>query len=140
MWIPSHGHGRMAPTFQPGQAGNPLGKGGVYREVLQLARQASPDAMRKLIGLMDDSDSRVALMACDKVLERAWGKVKDVDDKDAADPGAVERRAATRAEVFRMLQSLAQAEPLAIAGRAEGADQATSGPDAGAPSGPSEPR
>lgn len=69
-------------VWKPGQSGNPSGKGGLYMECLMLARRASPDAMRKMIVLMDSEDERVALMAQDKVLERAWGKVKELDPNE----------------------------------------------------------
>jgi hypothetical protein len=46
-----------------------------------MAREASPYATKRLIELMDDPDSRVALMAADEVLERAWGKPKEQDEQ-----------------------------------------------------------
>ena len=49
-----------------------------------LARQAAPDAMRRLIELMRSEDERVASVACNAVLERAWGKPKLYDP--AAEP------------------------------------------------------
>jgi len=36
--------------------------------------------VRKLIKLIDSPDERVALMASDKILERAWGKPKEMSD------------------------------------------------------------
>src|SRR5260370_22060350 len=40
---------------------------------------ASADAARRLIELIQSEDERVALMAADKVFERAWGKPKEYD-------------------------------------------------------------
>jgi hypothetical protein len=117
MRIPSHGGGMLRP-FQPGNAANPGGLGGQYREVLALARQASPYAMKKLIKLIDHRNPRVAAVAAEKVLERAWGKVKEVDPSAAIDPEAAERRSRMRAEVIRMLQALAVPEAL-IEGEAD---------------------
>jgi hypothetical protein len=37
------------------------------------------EAARRLIGLMYSEDERVALMAADKVLDRAWGRPKEPD-------------------------------------------------------------
>ena len=74
--IPSHGHGVLFP-FSKGQSGNPGGKGGLFQEITSIARKASPDAVRRIIELMQDEDSRVSLMACMAVLDRAFGKVKD---------------------------------------------------------------
>jgi hypothetical protein len=44
-----------------------------------LCREASADAARRLIELMYSEDERVALMAADKVLDRAWGRPKEPD-------------------------------------------------------------
>jgi hypothetical protein len=54
-----------------------------------LCREASPDAARRLIELMYSEDERVALMAADKVLERAWGRPKEPEQ-----PTSFERRLA----------------------------------------------
>jgi hypothetical protein len=54
-----------------------------------LCREASPDAARRLIDLMNSEDERVALMAADKVLERAWGRPKEPEQ-----PTSLERRLA----------------------------------------------
>ena len=66
-------------AFKPGQSGNPGGRTASFVECQRLAREASPDAMRRLIELMASPDERVALMAADKVLERAWGKPREYD-------------------------------------------------------------
>lgn len=112
--IPKHGNGYLKP-FQPGNRANPGGLGGAdYREVLTLARSASPHAMAKLVKLIDHKNPRVAVVAAKEVLERAWGRVKEVDPAASADPDAAERRAKMRAEVIRMLQALAVPEPLTV--------------------------
>lgn len=108
---PSHGRGMLRP-FLPGNRANPSGVGADYREVLKLARDASPHAMQTLIKAMDHKDKRIAIVAADKVLERAWGRVKDVDPSAAVDPEASARREQMRTEVIRMLQALAVPEPL----------------------------
>src|SRR5208282_4491756 len=111
-FVPSHGHGRLIP-WAKGQSGNSRSSMAEYHRVLHLARDKSWDAMQKLIALMDDKDHRIALVAADKVLERAWGKVKEIDP-GATDQVAEEERQRMRAEVIRMLQALARAEPLTI--------------------------
>lgn len=74
----------LAPTvWKPGQTGNPNGLQGIYGRVMALARERSPRAVAKLCELIESPDDRVALMAADKLLERAWGKSKEIqDDKD----------------------------------------------------------
>jgi hypothetical protein len=65
--------------WQPGQSGNPGGKGGAYRDCLMAAREASKEAIEKLVGLMRSEDDRVAFMAATAVLDRAFGKPKEQD-------------------------------------------------------------
>jgi hypothetical protein len=73
-----------AHQWRPGQSGNPGGKGGAYAECLRLARDASPRAVHRLIELMDSEDERVAAVAANSILDRAFGKPKE-QPKDAPD-------------------------------------------------------
>ena len=79
-WLPGAVPAGARP-WQPGVSANPGGKGGLYQETLKLAREASPDAMRRLIQLSGSEDERVAAVACSAVLDRAWGKVREFDPK-----------------------------------------------------------
>ena len=63
-----------ANRWKPGQSGNPSGQSGAYGEAISLARQAAPEAMRRLIELMRSEDERVAAVACNAILDRALGK------------------------------------------------------------------
>jgi hypothetical protein len=63
-------------AFRPGQSGNPGGRTPLFGECQAIAREASPRAIERLVELVESADERVALMAADKVLERAWGKPK----------------------------------------------------------------
>ena len=49
-------------AFKPGESGNPGGRTASFAECQRLAREASSDAMRRLIELMASPDERVALM------------------------------------------------------------------------------
>ncbi|MCW3474702.1 hypothetical protein [Limobrevibacterium gyesilva] len=108
--IPPHGRGALRP-FQPGQSGNPAGKGGLYQEAQRICREATPAAARRMVELMNSKDERVALMAADKVYERAWGKSKVAPDDDI-DPAVIERRQTLRAELMDFLQEMAKPEAL----------------------------
>ena len=57
--------------WRPGQSGNPTGRGGLYLECRRLAAEASPQAMRRLIELMNAEDERVSYMATTAVLDRS---------------------------------------------------------------------
>ncbi len=70
-----------AHRWRPGQSGNPSGHSGDYGDALRLARQAAPDAVRRLVELMASDDERVAAVACNAILDRAYGK-----PAPAADP------------------------------------------------------
>ena len=62
---------------QPGQSGNPSGHSGGYGETIRLARQAASDAVRRLFELTQSEDERVAAVACNATLDRAFGKPKE---------------------------------------------------------------
>ena len=60
--------------WRPGQSGNPSGYSGAYGEAVKLAQQAAPAAVCRLIELMHSEDERVAAVACNSILDRAFGK------------------------------------------------------------------
>lgn len=66
--------------WKPGQSGNPGGKSKKLEEVKALAKDASRRALERIIELIESDDDRIALMAAKEVLDRAWGKPKEVDD------------------------------------------------------------
>jgi hypothetical protein len=59
--------------WKPGQSGNPKGR---PEGVEALARQYTPEAIRRLVRALDDNDSRVAVTAAGMILDRGWGKPK----------------------------------------------------------------
>jgi hypothetical protein len=64
--------------WQPGQSGNPGGFNGAHGEALRLAREASPKAVLRLIELMGSDDARVAVVACNAILDRGLGKPREI--------------------------------------------------------------
>lgn len=50
-----------------------------YGETVRLAREAAPAAIRRLIELMGSPDERVASVACNAILDRAFGKPREYD-------------------------------------------------------------
>jgi hypothetical protein len=71
-----------ANRWKPGQSGNPSGNSGEYGRTVRLARQAAPYAVQRLIQLMDSEDERVAAVACNSILDRAFGKPGLVKEED----------------------------------------------------------
>jgi hypothetical protein len=61
-------------------SGNPSGHSGEYGVAIKLAQRASPTAMRRLIELMDSEDERVAAVACNAILDRAFGRPKVAEE------------------------------------------------------------
>jgi len=46
----------------------------VEGDIRALAQEAGPRAIKRLIALMDDDSPRIAVIACQAVLDRAYGK------------------------------------------------------------------
>lgn len=60
--------------FQPGQSGNPSGRPKVTATIKSMAREAAPMAFQKVIDLLQSEDERVAFVAAQEILNRAYGK------------------------------------------------------------------
>ncbi|MGE0759031.1 MAG: hypothetical protein AB7O38_18580 [Pirellulaceae bacterium] len=69
-------------------------------------------AIRRLIELAGSDDERIALLACDKILERAWGKPRETGGDPSADPACSEFRSAARAAMMQELAELAKPSSL----------------------------
>jgi hypothetical protein len=67
----------MLRPFQPGNRFGENARPSRYNETLALAREASPAAMQTLIERLHDADGRIAVVAANSILERAYGKVKE---------------------------------------------------------------
>jgi hypothetical protein len=82
----------LSPAFlerrwKPGQSGNPAGHTAEYGDVIKLAQDFSLRAMERLGELMESEDERVAAVACNSILDRAFGKPEprraEADDRMA---------------------------------------------------------
>ena len=71
-----------ANQWKRGQSGNPSGHSGEYGQAMRLARQAAPHAILRLIELIDSEDERVAAVACNSILDRAFGKPAPVKEEE----------------------------------------------------------
>jgi hypothetical protein len=99
-----------ANRWRPGQSGNPSGHSGEYGQAMKLARQAAPYAVHRLIALMDSEDERVAAVACNAILDRAFGKPgpakEEKDDMEARLANMT--REERLAEMQRLLETVQQ--------------------------------
>jgi hypothetical protein len=110
--------------YKPGESGNRGGRTDQYLEAQRICREATPAAARKMVALMDSADERVALMAADKVFERAWGKAPEYNPDQEAEPlNYLKARAALESEPLTQreldaIAELASARLAAIEARA----------------------
>jgi hypothetical protein len=99
-----------ANRWRPGQSGNPSGHSGEYGEAMRLARQAAPRAILRLMELaaldrideqgnliplhqLPEADPRVVAVAANSLLDRAFGRPKQLlDDSKQDDPPVIEQR------------------------------------------------
>jgi hypothetical protein len=64
-----------------------------------------------MVALMDSADERVALMAADKIFERAWGKPREYDPEQETEPiNYLKAQAAVGAEQLTLRELGAIAE------------------------------
>jgi len=61
-------------AFKKGASGNPGGRPKVEGEIREIAQLNGPAAIRRLVQLMNDRDKRVALAACNAILDRGYGR------------------------------------------------------------------
>lgn len=84
--------------FQKGKSGNPSGRPKVVAEVRQLARKHGPDALKRIVKLMNSPDERVGLAACQEIMNRAYGKPRQELTGEDGGPIPLEIRWATSNE------------------------------------------
>jgi hypothetical protein len=62
-----------------------------------------------MIALLDDEDSRIRLVAAEKILERAWGKPREMKDEPLPDPEKEAERTKLLTKINRLLEEDAKA-------------------------------
>jgi hypothetical protein len=116
--VPVHGHGRLR-VLQPGETANPTGRSGRYAEVQRLAAEASPEAMKVLIGIMRDADeeTRARIVAIEGIFNRAFGRPREMQPEAAAPP--LDLTAVSEEKLLLIIKALEAAKE---AKRAQGGD------------------
>ena len=93
-----------ANTWRPGQSGNPGGHSGLYGEAVKLARGLSLRAVQRVGELMESEDERVSVVACNSLLDLAFGKPKPAaEEKNDMD---VRLKAMSREERVALMREL----------------------------------
>lgn len=79
--------------FQKGQSGNPAGrkaKTDAEREVEKLARAHGPAAIKRLRYWMDSDEARASVSAATTLLDRAYGKPKQLNEHSGVGGGPLQ--------------------------------------------------
>lgn len=74
--LPTSTGKRWGRPFQKGQSGNPGGRARAKENIVEIARTATPRAMRTMIAIMENEKAPYSVRAycADKVIDRAYGK------------------------------------------------------------------
>ena len=64
--------------FQPGHSGNPGGRPKIERQIVELCRGSAAEAIETLLSVMRAGKPAEALAAANAILDRAFGKPKQV--------------------------------------------------------------
>lgn len=119
---PSHGRGRLRP-FQRGQSGNPGGVAGRYQEVVRLCREAGPAVAKRLIEIALDpnEERRIVVVAGQEVLNRGFGRVREMRDGDLRGP-AMNLEGMSEEKLLLIIRALEMAQKVKRAQASEGED------------------
>ena len=105
--VPAHGKGRLR-ILQPGETANPSGRNGRYGEVTRMCRDVGPRATRYLIGIMDDpgEDTRCRIVAIQEILNRGFGKIREMSESELRDAPALDLEAVSEAKLELVIRAL----------------------------------
>jgi len=97
--------------FPKGKSGNPGGRPKIPDDIKALLKLQAPNALQKLLTLMESNDERIALTAANCVLDRAWGKPTQTTEVSGPDGEALEVKDVTPLDIARRIAfALANAE------------------------------
>ena len=89
--------------FAKGQSGNPSGRPKANPEVKEILKAASPDAARKLVGLLESRTEKIALAAATEILDRTMGRPETTGKVQVEHSGSLSLQAEVRAALLERL-------------------------------------
>ena len=89
--------------FPKGKSGNPGGRPKIPDEVKAILKLQAPNALQKLLTLMESSDERIAFSAASAILDRAWGKPSQAVEHSGPDGEPIEVNGTSDLDVARRL-------------------------------------
>ena len=89
--------------FAKGRSGNPGGRPKANPEVKEILKAASPDAARKLVGLLESRTEKIALAAATEILDRTMGRPETVGKVQVEHSGSLSLQAEVRAALLERL-------------------------------------
>ncbi len=92
--------------FKPGQSGNPSGRPKIPDDIKKILKLQAPNALQKLLTLMESDDERIALVAANSILDRAWGKPVQATEHSGPDGEPIEVANVSDLEIGRRLAFL----------------------------------
>jgi hypothetical protein len=96
----------MLKPWRKGETGRVSNVASRYTETQQYARQHSMEAVKTLVERLQDPDGRIAVVAANSILERAWGKVREMKPEER-EQVSIDLSALSAAEL-KILLDLAQ--------------------------------
>ena len=89
--------------FKPGQSGNPSGRPKIPDDIKKILKLQAPNALQKLLTLMESDDERIALVAANSILDRAWGKPVQANEHSGPDGEPIQLENVSDLEAARRL-------------------------------------
>lgn len=76
-------------SFKPGQSGNPGGRPKDVGEVIELAREHTTTAIKRLVYWMNHENPKASVAATQAILDRGWGKPVQPNEHTGKDGAAL---------------------------------------------------